>query len=200
MRHKRSRLHTIRLFAAFSWNHRFSQNYNSSYEYMLFQTPPLKCSFQLSWYLSNFTHQISGKILYNMVQFLVVAWHCFQFVAKINKFRRISMRTHPFRTEQWLPNPVMDVFSFFLNDLNLETITPPWLHFQILTPNANSSQGSPIDYRLRLYGEAINWQSEITLWNPPNFFVDEQRQGAYSLWVNEHTFTSRTGAQRFGIK
>jgi len=47
--------------------------------------------------------------------------------------------------------------------------------------------------RLRLRGIPIRWQSEITAWEPPHRFVDEQRRGPYRAWIHEHTFEERGG-------
>jgi ligand-binding SRPBCC domain-containing protein len=49
--------------------------------------------------------------------------------------------------------------------------------------------GAIIKYRLRLHGIPLRWQSEITVWEPPLRFVDEQRRGPYRRWIHEHTFT-----------
>lgn len=60
------------------------------------------------------------------------------------------MIVHEFKTELWLPRPPDDLFPFFSDAGNLEKITPPWLHFRILTPLPIEMQtGSIIDYRLR---------------------------------------------------
>ena len=35
----------------------------------------------------------------------------------------------------------------------------------------------------------MKWQSEITVWDPPNKFADEQRVGPYRQWIHTHRFT-----------
>ena len=81
----------------------------------------------------------------------------------------------------WLPKPLKEVFPFFTDARNLELLTPPWLRFEVLeqTPNQMTA-GTRIDYRLRLRGIPIRWQSRITVWDPPERFVDEQIPGAVS--------------------
>ncbi len=98
------------------------------------------------------------------------------------------------RTEVWLPRPVTEVFDFFADAFNLNTLTPPWLHFRILTPPPIvMGAGTIIDYRIRLKVLPMLWKTEITVYEPPFRFVDEQRRGPYSLWHHEHTFTARDG-------
>jgi ligand-binding SRPBCC domain-containing protein len=83
-----------------------------------------------------------------------------------------------------------DVFEFFSSAQNLEQITPPWLNFSIVSELPSElKQGSLIDYRLRLHGIPIRWQSEIAAWDPPHRFVDRQVRGPYLLWHHEHIFT-----------
>lgn len=50
------------------------------------------------------------------------------------------------------------------------------------------TQGTRIDYRLRLRGVPVRWQSEITGWEPMRRFVDEQRRGPYRRWIHLHEF------------
>ena len=101
------------------------------------------------------------------------------------------MRTHCLHSRVVLATPLADVFPFFSEARNLEQITPSWLRFEILSPAPIQMQsGALIDYRLRLRGVPIRWQSEITCWEPPLRFVDEQRRGPYRLWRHEHRFTA----------
>lgn len=102
------------------------------------------------------------------------------------------MRVQTLEVEQWLPRPRDEVFPFFADAFNLERITPPLLRFRVAsTPPIEMRQGTLIDYRLRIHGFPVRWRSEITVWEPPHRFVDEQRRGPYRQWWHEHSFEER---------
>jgi ligand-binding SRPBCC domain-containing protein len=104
------------------------------------------------------------------------------------------MKIRELSRELWLPRPPEEIFPFFGEAANLEILTPPWLNFQILTKRPIEMRvGAIIDYRLRIHGVPLRWQSEITAWEPKHRFVDEQRRGPYRLWRHEHTFALREG-------
>ncbi len=48
--------------------------------------------------------------------------------------------------------------------------------------------GTLLDYRLRLHGVPVRWQTRIEIWEPPRRFVDSQAKGPYSLWEHTHLF------------
>lgn len=78
------------------------------------------------------------------------------------------MKEFLFEAELWLPRPRAEVFAFFADAHNLETITPPWLKFEVLTPRPVAMQpGTLIDYRIRIHGVPVRWRTEITVWQPP---------------------------------
>lgn len=51
--------------------------------------------------------------------------------------------------------------------------------------------GALLQYQLKIRGLPVKWLTEITVWEPPERFVDEQRRGPYRLWVHEHLFEQR---------
>lgn len=102
-----------------------------------------------------------------------------------------------FETSLWLPWPRNEVFDFFKNAENLQRLTPDSLSFKILTPlPIQMKKGARIDYSLRLYGIPLKWQTEISEWEPPFFFVDTQLAGPYERWIHTHTFEEEDGGTR----
>ncbi|MEI8292094.1 MAG: SRPBCC family protein [Verrucomicrobiota bacterium] len=101
---------------------------------------------------------------------------------------------HVFAGELWLPVPREKVFPFFADARNLQILTPPWLKFRVLTPGEIPMRvGAVIDYQLRIHGLPVRWRTEITGWNPPHGFTDEQRIGPYRRWCHRHIFEEKDG-------
>jgi ligand-binding SRPBCC domain-containing protein len=110
--------------------------------------------------------------------------------------------------------PLDEVFAFFADPANLARITPRWLAFEMtgwdapfataggaqgVEPDTASAgagepcrpvmaQGLLLHYRVRPLFVAQRWTSEITVWEPPHRFTDEQVNGPYSLWRHTHRF------------
>jgi ligand-binding SRPBCC domain-containing protein len=104
------------------------------------------------------------------------------------------MKTFDYRSEQWLPRPLAEVFPFFADARNLGRLTPDWLSFNVLTPEPiPMAVGTTIDYRISWRGIPLRWTSEIAVWDPPHRFVDRQVRGPYRLWHHEHRFEESEG-------
>jgi hypothetical protein len=109
------------------------------------------------------------------------------------------MKEFSLETELWLPRPLDEVFGFFAEARNLESLTPAWVGFEVLTPGPIAmGAGTLIDYRIRVHGIPIRWRTEIAEWQPPHRFVDRQLRGPYTLWHHTHTFEERDGGTLCG--
>ena len=109
------------------------------------------------------------------------------------------MKTFKLTTEHLIEKPLDEVFSFFSDAHNLVELTPPRLHLVVLTPAPIEMEvGTLIDYRLKLRGIPVRWRTEITEWNPPHFFADEQLKGPYRCWIHKHTFVETDGGTLVG--
>src|ERR1700760_4606645 len=103
-------------------------------------------------------------------------------------------KTYTLTFSQHVQRPLPEVFDFFSRAENLETLTPAFLHFKILSVSPEPiQQGTLIRYKLRLHGIPLRWTSQITDWEPPHKFVDLQLSGPYKLWHHEHTFAEHDG-------
>jgi ligand-binding SRPBCC domain-containing protein len=102
------------------------------------------------------------------------------------------MRLREFESELWLPRSLDEIFAFFSDAVNLNAITPPWLHFRMVTASPIKMRvGTLIRYRLRVRGIPVSWTTRITVWEPPELFVDEQLRGPDRFWQHRHEFESK---------
>jgi ligand-binding SRPBCC domain-containing protein len=102
-------------------------------------------------------------------------------------------REYTLRRVQNVPVPLAETFEFFARPENLARITPPWLSFRMVSDDAAMRPGLRIEYRVRPLGFPQKWISEITAYDPPHRFVDEQREGPYARWHHEHRFRAVDG-------
>lgn len=91
---------------------------------------------------------------------------------------------------QIVPADLDRVWEFFATPRNLNKLTPPEMHFDILFgADEPMYPGQLIEYRIRLVpGVVIHWLTEITHVEPKRRFIDEQRFGPYAFWYHEHRF------------
>ncbi len=99
--------------------------------------------------------------------------------------------------EQFIKNiTVSEAWDFFSSPKNLKVITPPHMGFDITSKMHSDKMyaGQIIRYKVKpLAGIPMNWTTEITQVNEPQFFIDEQRQGPYKMWHHQHHFEAKDG-------
>ena len=101
---------------------------------------------------------------------------------------------HKMITEQWVSQPIDRVFDFFSNPMNLEILTPDFLHFQVLQcSHTKVQEGTVIDYQLKLHGITFKWRSQISDWVSGKRFSDQQVKGPYAFWHHTHEFYESKG-------
>lgn len=108
-----------------------------------------------------------------------------------------------FRTEQWLPSPVEDVFAFFADPDNLPALMPPSRKARIekvdLVPPARDTSGAKPDkaagngsritlsFRpFKLCPVRVRWQAEISDFTWNERFCDRQLKGPLAWWTHCH--------------
>ena len=108
--------------------------------------------------------------------------------------RPMKPKIRSLEAREWVPLPLNSVHAFFSEAQNLEKITPPEVGFRIVSPLPIVMKvGALIEYRIRLHGFVMRWSSEITEWNPPHSFTDEQTKGPYAFWRHTHSFRQEDG-------
>lgn len=102
----------------------------------------------------------------------------------------LFVKVNKLECSQRVAAPLEAVFGFFSEAQNLARLTPPSMHFEILTPMPIVMKaGTLIDYRLRLLGVPVQWQTRIETYEPQQRrFVDTQLRGPYKTWRHTHTF------------
>ncbi len=101
-----------------------------------------------------------------------------------------KVRCHHFHRICLVPHEVSTVFDAFSNAHNLEKITPPFLHFKVMSQSTPQIQeGTIFKYALRIRGISLKWTSLITKWKPIKSFTDTQLTGPYRVWHHSHYFS-----------
>src|SRR5512142_1273178 len=94
---------------------------------------------------------------------------------------------HYLERRQLFPLNQEDLFRFFEEPANLARITPPSLGFQMADDQPIIiKEGAVINYTIRWLSFRVRWRTEITRYQPPVEFVDEQTNGPYAYWRHTH--------------
>jgi ligand-binding SRPBCC domain-containing protein len=97
---------------------------------------------------------------------------------------------------QRIPASREKVWDFFSKPDNLHLITPKDMRFETISVHDGKKifSGQLIEYKLApLFGIPMYWMTEILQVCEPEFFIDIQRKGPYSLWKHQHFFKEIEG-------
>ncbi len=98
-------------------------------------------------------------------------------------------KVNQFESTQFVKKNIKDVFNFFSAAENLETITPPFLCFKVLSKSTpNIQKGTIIQYKLKIHHIPVKWITHITEFEKNKYFIDSQEKGPYKKWVHRHSF------------
>lgn len=102
---------------------------------------------------------------------------------------------HILEYSQKLPLSKEQAWEFFSSPVNLQTITPEYLSFQITSRVPDRIYpGLIITYLVRPFLRLpLEWVTEITYVDDYSYFVDEQRFGPYTFWHHKHFFRETPG-------
>ena len=100
------------------------------------------------------------------------------------------MRIYRLKKSQKLPITIDEAWAFFSNPVNLKTITPDYMGFNIVNQEKSKMySGQIIKYKVSpLFNIKMNWVTEISHVKENKLFVDEQRFGPYKFWHHKHIF------------
>jgi ligand-binding SRPBCC domain-containing protein len=98
------------------------------------------------------------------------------------------MKIYTVHTQQKLPITLDKAWDFLSDPKNLQTITPDYMGFKILSGTDRPMfEGQLIQYIVTpIAGIKMKWVTEITHVRDKEYFVDEQRFGPYALWHHKH--------------
>lgn len=95
---------------------------------------------------------------------------------------------HSLKTKQLVKSDIDTVWDFISSPKNVQTITPDYMGFIMLSdPAEKMFPGQIIEYKVSpLIGIKLHWVTEITHVQDKEYFVDEQRFGPYAFWHHKH--------------
>lgn len=99
---------------------------------------------------------------------------------------------------QIIPTDLETAWAYFATPRNLGEITPPDMSFEFLCESTELMYpGQVIEYVVTILpGVRVRWLTQITHIREHAYFIDEQRNGPYRLWIHEHVFEPVEGGVR----
>lgn len=95
-----------------------------------------------------------------------------------------------FEVRLTVPCPVETAFDFVIRPENLMKISPPEVSLAFVNVPDRYAMGSRIDFKVQVFGLVREISHEVTAWDEPHSFVEQQVAGPFQKWIHEHRFES----------
>lgn len=105
------------------------------------------------------------------------------------------MKIYNLTRTQVIPATLAQTWDFFSDPSNLAKITPSEMNFRIIHNSGTSEihSGQIIKYKVTVLPfYTTTWVTEIKDVDKPYCFIDQQREGPYTLWHHRHRFKAVT--------
>ncbi|MEM8582811.1 MAG: SRPBCC family protein [Bacteroidota bacterium] len=103
------------------------------------------------------------------------------------------MPTYYMEYRQVVEYPRQQVWNFFSQPSNLSVLSPPDAGIKVVAPDKDTSMYPGIIVQLQMgpaWAPKLNWFSEITQIQEPDYFIDIQLSGPFANWHHEHRFVA----------
>lgn len=80
------------------------------------------------------------------------------------------------------------LFDFHTHTSNLENITPPDTHVELLTKNLHVKEGAILKLKTTKYFISTTWEVQIQKLQKPNLLVDVALKSPFTYWEHSHIF------------
>lgn len=92
-----------------------------------------------------------------------------------------------------LPCSVEDVFDLVARPEGIKKISPPEMGLFFTNSPERYALGSKVEFKIQALGLVREITHEVTAFDDPRSFTEEQIAGPFQHWVHEHLFETRKG-------
>lgn len=92
-----------------------------------------------------------------------------------------------------LPCSVAEVFDLVARPEGIKKISPPEMGLYFTSAPERYAMSSRIEFKIQAMGLVREIVHQVTAFDEPQSFTEEQIAGPFKRWIHEHTFESRDG-------
>ncbi len=100
------------------------------------------------------------------------------------------MASTSFSYESKIPADASEVFSYFVRDISILRLTPPWETLKIRNITKDMESGSNVGLRIGLGCFKTNWQVHRAEFSKNRTLVNRQTRGPFHIWKHTQSFRS----------